>query len=249
MKDVTLPLIVVKPEVFYTMAVEQATASDNQGSHPTAKKITVASYCAREELANSISHGIGVIVGIVGLILCLLKGFDHLSFVQLTGVVVYCSSIILLFLCSTLYHSATSPMTKHRLKIADHCAIYLLIAGTYTPLMLITLTSSEADWILIAIWSLAIGGVLFKTLFIGRFKAFSLVLYLVMGWLCVTVMQDLIANMSDLGFNLLIAGGLFYSLGVIFYVAKRIPFNHAIWHLFVLGGAVCHFLCIYLTVI
>ena len=248
-KTVTLPLIVVKPEVFYTMTVEQATVSNSQGSHPKGKQITVASYCAKEELANSISHGIGVIVGIVGLILCLLKGYDHLSFIQLTGVVVYCCSIILLFLCSTLYHSATSPLLKHRLKIADHCAIYFLIAGTYTPLMLISLNSSDANLVLIAIWSLAIGGVLFKTLFIGRFKAFSLILYLVMGWLCVTVMKQLIANMSDLGFNLLISGGLFYSLGVIFYVAKRIPFNHAIWHLFVLGGAICHFLCIYLTVI
>ncbi|ABZ76463.1 channel protein, hemolysin III family [Shewanella halifaxensis HAW-EB4] len=231
------------------MPVEQATASDNQGSKPTNKQITSASYCANEERANSISHGIGVFAGIVGLILCLLKGYDHLSLIQLTGVVVYCCSIILLFLCSTLYHSATSPLLKHRLKIADHCAIYLLIAGTYTPLMLVTLDSSDANWVLIAIWSLAIGGILFKTLFIGRFKAFSLVLYLVMGWLCVTVMQELIANMSDLGFNLLLIGGLFYSLGVIFYVAKRIPFNHAIWHLFVLGGAVSHFLCIYLTVI
>ncbi|WP_299810246.1 hemolysin III family protein [uncultured Shewanella sp.] len=231
------------------MVIEQSTVSDKQGTPSTGKHITVATYCDKEEMANSISHGLGVVIGIVGLILCLLKGYDHLSFIQLTGVVVYCASIILLFLCSTLYHSATSPLLKHKLKIADHCAIYLLIAGTYTPLMLITLTSSDADWVLMAIWSLAIGGILFKTLFIGRFKAFSLVLYLLMGWLCVTVMKELIANMSDLGFNLLLAGGLFYSLGVIFYVAKRIPFNHAIWHLFVLGGAICHFLCIYLTVI
>ncbi|GIU35281.1 channel protein hemolysin III family subfamily YqfA [Shewanella schlegeliana] len=231
------------------MPVEQATVSDNQPTQQEGKQITSANYCVNEERANSISHGIGVIAGIIGLILCLIKGYDHLSFVQLTGVVVYCCSIILLFLCSTLYHSATSPLLKHQLKIADHCAIYLLIAGTYTPLMLITLNSGDADRVLLAIWSLAIGGILFKTLFIGRFKAFSLVLYLVMGWLCVTVMQELIANMSDLGFNLLLAGGLFYSLGVIFYVAKRIPFNHAIWHLFVLGGAICHFLCIYLTVI
>ncbi|MCG9731805.1 hemolysin III family protein [Shewanella sp. Isolate13] len=231
------------------MSVEQATVSNKPTPQQGAKQFTAASYCVNEERANSISHGIGVVAGIIGLILCLLKGYDHLSFIQLTGVVVYCCSIILLFLCSTLYHSATSPLLKHRLKIADHCAIYLLIAGTYTPLMLITLNSSDADLVLMAIWSLAIGGILFKTLFIGRFKAFSLVLYLVMGWLCVTVMQELIANMSDLGFNLLLAGGLFYSLGVIFYVAKRIPFNHAIWHLFVLGGAFCHFLCVYLTVI
>ena len=231
------------------MAVEQAVLAEKQSTQAAGQPITKANYCAREELANSMSHGLGVLIGIIGLLLCIYKGYDHLSFIQLTGVVVYCASFILLFLCSTLYHSATSPLLKHRLKIADHCAIYLLIAGTYTPLMLITLTNSDADWVLIAIWSLAIGGVLFKTLFIGRFKVFSLILYLVMGWLCVTVMHDLIANMSDVGFYLLLGGGLFYSLGVIFYVAKKIPFNHAIWHLFVLAGAVCHFLCIYLTVI
>ena len=133
--------------------------------------------------------------------------------------------------------------------MADHCAIYTLIAGTYTPMMLISLQSTQATVVLTAIWSLALGGVIFKTLFIGRFKAFSVVLYLVMGWLCVTVMGDLKTHMSDLGLSLLLAGGLFYSLGVIFYVGKRIPFNHAIWHFFVLGGAFSHFLCIYLTVL
>lgn len=215
--------------------------------------VTNASYSVKEELANSVSHGLGVVAGVVGLIMCILKGYEHLSFVQMAGVIVYCASIILLFLCSTLYHSATDIVLKHKLKVADHCAIYLLIAGTYTPLMLISLNSEtgneNANLVLIAIWSLAVGGILFKTLFINRFKVFSLLLYLAMGWLCVTVMKELIAGMSPLGFNLLIIGGLFYSLGVIFYVAKRIPYNHAIWHLFVLGGAISHFLCIYLTVI
>lgn len=206
-------------------------------------------YSLAEEMANSLSHGLGVVAGILGLVMSVLKGQDHLSLIQLTGVIIYCASIILLFLCSTLYHSAKCPNLKHRLKIADHCAIYLLIAGTYTPLMLISLQGGDADIVLIAIWSLAVGGILFKTLFIHKFKVFSLVLYLAMGWLCVTVMSELIAGMTPLGFNLLVSGGLFYSLGVIFYVAKRIPFNHAIWHLFVLGGAVSHFLCIYLTVI
>ncbi|MEZ9198729.1 hemolysin III family protein [Shewanella sp. 10N.286.54.B9] len=218
-----------------------------------ANMVTNASYSVKEELANSLSHGLGVVAGVIGLIMCIIKGYEHLTFVQMAGVIVYCTSIILLFLCSTLYHNATDIVLKHKLKVADHCAIYLLIAGTYTPLMLLSLNSEtgneNANLVLIAIWSLAVGGILFKTLFINRFKVFSLVLYLAMGWLCVAVMKELIAGMSPLGFNLLITGGLFYSLGVIFYVAKRIPYNHAIWHLFVLGGAISHFLCIYLTVI
>ncbi|MCS6180368.1 PAQR family membrane homeostasis protein TrhA [Shewanella baltica] len=206
-------------------------------------------YSIKEEIANSVSHGLGVIAGIVALVLMLLKGQDHLMPIQLTGVAIYGASIIVLFLCSTLYHSVSHSGWKHKLKIADHCAIYCLIAGTYTPLMLISLQGTQSIVILTAIWSLAIGGILFKTLFIHKFKKLSLVLYLAMGWLCVTVMGDLTAAMSELGFNLLILGGLFYTLGVVFYVGKRIPFNHAIWHLFVLGGAMSHFLCIYLTVI
>ena len=206
-------------------------------------------YSIKEEIANSVSHGLGIIAGIVALVLMLLKGQDHLTPIQLTGVAIYGASIIVLFLCSTLYHSVSHSGWKHKLKIADHCAIYCLIAGTYTPLMLISLQGTQSIVILTAIWSLAIGGILFKTLFIHKFKKLSLVLYLAMGWLCVTVMGDLTAAMSELGFNLLILGGLFYTLGVVFYVGKRIPFNHAIWHLFVLGGAMSHFLCIYLTVI
>ncbi|MCS6258343.1 hemolysin III family protein [Shewanella baltica] len=206
-------------------------------------------YSIKEEIANSVSHCLGVIAGIVALVLMLLKGQDHLTPIQLTGVAIYGASIIVLFLCSTLYHSVSHSGWKHKLKIADHCAIYCLIAGTYTPLMLISLQGTQSIVILTAIWSLAIGGILFKTLFIHKFKKLSLVLYLAMGWLCVTVMGDLTAAMSELGFNLLILGGLFYTLGVVFYVGKRIPFNHAIWHLFVLGGAMSHFLCIYLTVI
>ncbi len=210
---------------------------------------TVAPYSFSEELANAISHSVGVIAGVLALIFSINKGIDNLTGVQLFGVIIYCCSIILLFLCSTLYHSVTEPRLKHKFKVADHCAIYLLIAGTYTPLMLITLSGQQAQTILIAIWSLAIGGVLFKTIFIHRFKAFSVMLYLAMGWLCMVVLEELIASMTSLGFNLLLAGGIFYSVGVIFYVGKRIPYNHAIWHIFVLLGALSHFLCVYLTLL
>ncbi|QYJ99951.1 PAQR family membrane homeostasis protein TrhA [Shewanella psychrotolerans] len=206
-------------------------------------------YSKKEELANGVSHGLGIAAGILALIFSVNKGFEHLSITQLTGVIVYCCSIILLFLCSTLYHSVSDPRLKHKLKIADHCAIYLLIAGTYTPLMLIEFSGDKASIMLAAIWGIALGGVLFKTIFIHRFKVFSLVLYLTMGWLCMLVLEDLIAAMTPLGFQLLLLGGLFYSVGVIFYVVKRIPYNHAIWHLFVLAGALSHFLCVYLTVI
>ncbi|CAM4394524.1 PAQR family membrane homeostasis protein TrhA [Shewanella livingstonensis] len=223
--------------------------SHTLASEQTAHASSGSDYGHAEEKANAVSHALGVVAGIIGLILMLIKAPDSLSFVQMAGVLIYGISIIALFLASTLYHSSKSELWRKRFKMADHCAIYTLIAGTYTPLMLISLQSSQATIVLIAIWSLALGGVVFKTLFIGRFKAFSVVLYLVMGWLCVTVIGDLNSQMTDLGLGLLFGGGLFYSLGVIFYVGKRIPYNHAVWHLFVLGGAFSHFLCVYLTVL
>jgi hemolysin III len=224
------------------MAVVSDTIINDSSSNST------SDYSVREEFANTISHALGVLAGIVGLAFMLINARDDLSAVQLTGITIYGISIILLFLASTLYHSSRTAVWRKRFKMADHCAIYTLIAGTYTPLMLITLQNDNALTILTAIWCLALGGIVFKTLFIGRFKAFSLLLYLLMGWLCVTVMHDLIANMSKTSFNLLISGGLSYSLGVIFYANKKIPYNHAIWHLFVLGGAFTHFCSIYLVI-
>lgn len=205
-------------------------------------------YSIKEELANGLSHGFGVIAGLVGLVLMVTNARENLSTTQLAGVIIYGISIIALFLSSTLYHTSRTPVWRKRFKMADHCTIYTLIAGTYTPLMLIALQDDSALIILTIIWSIALGGIIFKTLFIGRFKALSLFLYLLMGWLCVTVMKDLIANMTDLTFNLLIIGGIFYSLGVIFYANKKIPYNHAIWHMFVLGGAFSHFFCVYFMV-
>jgi hemolysin III len=207
-------------------------------------------YSHKEETANVVTHGIGVLLGLIALYFMLLKGFQQqVGSVNLFGLGIYGTSLVLLFLASTLYHASRSELWRKRLKIADHCAIYTLIAGTYTPLMLLTLNTNKASAVLLAIWLIAVGGIIFKTLFIGRFKAFSVILYLVMGWMCITVMDDLILAMSPLGFQLLLGGGILYSLGVIFYVTKRIPYNHAIWHLFVLGGALSHFLCIHLTAI
>lgn len=206
-------------------------------------------YSTTEEWLNSITHGLGVIFGVIALLMMLQKSQGELSAIQLTGVIVYGGCFTLLFLCSTLYHAISLPRWKRLLKTLDHCAIYLLIAGTYTPLMLISLAESHVEWVLIAIWSLAVSGVLFKCFFVHRFKLFSLGLYLVMGWLCMAILPQLVANLSTQGFWLLLAGGVCYSLGVPFYAIKRIPYNHAIWHLFVLAGAVCHFLCVYLSVL
>ncbi|MGL5800873.1 MAG: PAQR family membrane homeostasis protein TrhA [Plesiomonas sp.] len=202
-----------------------------------------------EEVANSISHALGIILGAVGLFLLLKQGMSaQQSFTAIFSYTVYGISMIMLFLASTLYHAATNPVGKHRLKIADHCAIYLLIAGTYTPFLLVALQSSLATYLMAVIWGLALSGIIFKLLFIHRFEVLSVITYLLMGWLSLVVIYQLAESLSLGGLLLLAGGGVLYSLGVVFYLSKRLPFSHAIWHLFVLGGAMCHFFAIYFYV-
>ena len=207
------------------------------------------SYTAGEEIANSLTHGLGIAAAIVGLTLMLVKGAPVLSGGDIVAVSIYGGSLILMFLFSTLYHALTHLPSKALFKRLDHCAIYLLIAGTYTPFLVISLNTSGAWLLLATIWFLAIAGVLFKALFINRFKRLSLLTYLVMGWLSLLVVYELYQVLPATGFALLLIGGLCFTFGVLFYVAKTLPFNHAIWHLFVLGGAVCHALAIGVYVI
>ena len=198
-------------------------------------------YSLAEEVANSISHGIGLVFGIAGLVLLLVQAVDtNASAMAITSYSLYGGSMILLFLASTLYHAIPHQRAKIWLKKFDHCAIYLLIAGTYTPFLLVGLNSPLSRGLMIVIWSLALLGILFKLTIAHRFKVLSLVTYLTMGWLSLIVVYQLAIKLA--------VGGVVYSLGVIFYVCKRIPYNHAIWHGFVLGGSVCHFLAIYLYV-
>lgn len=200
-----------------------------------------------EEVANSISHGIGFILGIVGLVLLLVQAIDSgADATAITSYSLYGGSMILLFLASTLYHAIPHPTAKRWLKVFDHCAIYLLIAGTYTPFLLVGLDSPLARGLMAVIWSLALAGIIFKLAFAHRFKVVSLITYLTMGWLSLIVIYQLALRLSGGGLTLLALGGVIYTLGVIFYVCKRIPYNHAIWHGFVLGGSACHFFAIYL---
>ena len=210
---------------------------------------SVSEYSDIEERANAITHGLGVVLGVVGLILLLIRAFDYQAdMLTVASMAVYGSSIILLFLASTLYHSITTEKTKRLLKTLDHCAIYLLIAGSYTPFLLVGLRTPLAMGLMAVIWGIALVGIIMKIAFVYRFKRLSLFVYLAMGWLSLIVVYQLAMNIDIGGLVLLAVGGVIYSLGVIFYVAKRIPYNHAIWHLFVLAGCACHFFAIYLFV-
>ncbi|EBK2701227.1 TPA: hemolysin III family protein [Salmonella enterica subsp. salamae serovar 1,4,12,[27]:b:[e,n,x]] len=213
------------------------------------KPLMTQGYSLAEEIANSISHGIGLVFGIVGLVLLLVQAVEaNAGMTAIASYSLYGGSMILLFLASTLYHAIPHQRAKTWLKKFDHCAIYLLIAGTYTPFLLVGLDSPLARGLMIVIWSLALLGILFKLTIAHRFKVLSLVTYLAMGWLSLIVVYQLAIKLAIGGVTLLAVGGVVYSLGVIFYVCKRIPYNHAIWHGFVLGGSVCHFLAIYLYV-
>ncbi|GLR76346.1 PAQR family membrane homeostasis protein TrhA [Aliivibrio sifiae] len=207
---------------------------------------TPTPYSKKEELANSLTHGLGLIFGVVALILLLVKAYAvDADWLTMASMSVYGISIILLFLASTLYHSIAAPKAKRLLKTLDHCAIFLLIAGSYTPYLLVSLRTPLAYWLMAVIWAIALIGIIGKIVFVYRFKKLSLITYLVMGWLSVIAVYQLVIHIDINGVILLGLGGVIYSLGVIFYVAKKIPYNHAIWHLFVLGGCITQFLSIY----
>lgn len=202
----------------------------------------VQPYSKAEEWLNGVSHGIGFILAIVGLVYLLLRSESVLS---VTASAIYGTTLSLMFLASTIYHSVQNAPLKKLFKLFDHSAIYLLIAGTYTPFLLVGL-GGGLGWISIAvIWSIAIFGVTFKCFVRHRFPKLSVITYLVMGWLAVLLIYPLYQAIPGQGMGLLLAGGLCFSIGVVFYVAKKVKFTHAIWHLFVIAGCACHYFSIY----
>lgn len=226
--------------------------SNNAPEHRVVETMVIEPFYPYEEVANAISHGLGMLAAIVATVFMLLKAthsLAHLSDGQIAAVAVYGGSMILLFLCSTLYHSAIEPTRKAMLNRFDHCAIYLLIAGSYTPFLTITLQTTLSEVLLIVVWSLAAVGIVFKIFFIDRFPRLSLATYLLMGWLSLIAIYQLYQVAPLPLIYLLLAGGLSYSIGTIFYAIHRIPYNHAIWHLFVLAGAALHCIAIWCYVI
>lgn len=201
-----------------------------------------------QERLNAISHAIGAIFGIIGIFLLAIFETKKTDW-SLLSVIVYGLSIIILFTASAVYHAVKDENKKHVFRIIDHISIYLLIAGTYTPVLLITLHESLGWTLFYVVWGIAIFGVILKLFFTGRFEVFSTLLYLVMGWLIVFDFTNLSAKIASNGILLFFAGGLSYTVGIVFYAIKKIPYNHVIWHLFVLSGAIFHFLMIFFYVI
>lgn len=206
-------------------------------------------YSAGEEIASSILHGLGIVFAVVGLTLNLVFSSLQADRYKIAASIIYGIAMILEYTASTLYHSLPHPRAKHIFKILDHAAIYLLIAGTYTPFCLVPLRNNGGIALLGVIWGLAVVGMAVEAFWVYRPKWVSVVIYLTMGWMVVFSIGDLLAVLDPAGVWLLVAGGLCYTVGTAFYVLKRVPYLHAIWHLWVLAGTVLHYFSILLYVI
>lgn len=206
------------------------------------------SYTFREELANSLVHGLGVVASLCGgSVLITLAAMTGDGW-RLAGAIVFSISMLLLYAASTLYHAIPHPAAKARLKIFDHCAIFVLIAGTYTPVTLISLRATVGWWLFAAIWALATLGVVFKLFYTGRFKGISTLIYVAMGWLVLPVIVPLSHALSTSALSWLFVGGAAYTLGAVVYMSRR-PYAHAVWHGFVLLGSMAHFVSIAIQVL
>ncbi|MFY9553466.1 MAG: hemolysin III family protein [Blastocatellia bacterium] len=197
-----------------------------------------------EELANGITHGIGLALSVVGFVVLELLAILRGDSWQIAGCTTFGVTLVLLYTASTLYHSLRSPRWKRVLKILDHTAIYLLIAGTYTPFTLVNLRGFWGWTLFALVWSLSIFGIVWKLFHVERFQIVSTLVYIAMGWLVVIAIKPVMSVVPLSGMAWLLAGGMFYTVGVLFFAWKRIPYNHAIWHVFVMAGSICHYFAV-----
>ena len=207
------------------------------------------SYSRGEEIANSLTHGLGLALSIAGLsVLVTFAALQGDAWV-VVGCAVFGASLVALYAASTLYHALQAPRLKRWLRVLDHGAIFLLIAGTYTPFLLVSLRGPWGWSLFGVVWALAVAGMVLKLFLIGRFRVMSTLIYLFMGWLVLVAFKPLVEALPHASLTMLIAGGVAYSAGTVFYSWERLPYHHAVWHLFVLAGSVCHFFAVLGSVI
>ena len=206
-------------------------------------------YPAAEERLNIISHGLGFVLSVVALVMLILKAQKLGESRHLVSFIIFGASMVLVYAASTFYHSAKTHRLRIRLNILDHAAIYILIAGTYTPFALVTLNGITGWTLLWVVWGMALVGVILKLFYAGRYQLLSTIMYVAMGWLIIFAINPLINNLSTPGLWWLFAGGISYTIGAILFMQKKIPFNHAIFHIFVLLGTFAHFVSIYFYIL
>ena len=198
----------------------------------------------KEETINAWTHGLGALLSLGGLSVLVFMASRHGDAWHIVSCSIYGATLVLLFASSTLYHSFRNERVKHIFRIVDHASIYLLIAGTYTPFVLVNLRGKWGWSLFGVIWGLALAGIVFQVFFVNRFRVLQTLIYLAMGWLVVVAAKPLLARLPRPGLLWLLAGGLSYTVGALFYLWKKLPYHHAVWHLFVLGGSICHYFAI-----
>ena len=212
-------------------------------------KYPIHTYSNLEEKLNVWSHFAGLILSVIGLVLLIFRALELENIWAIISFPIFGLSMIILYLASTLYHYSENPKIRYRLNIFDHAAIYVLIAGSYTPFVLVSLNGTEGYIIFSFVWSIALVGIIFKIFYTGRFDILSTILYLAMGWLIIFSSKSLLQSLDFNGLLWLISGGIAYTIGAILYSINKLKLNHAIFHLFVLLGTFCHFISVYFYVI
>jgi hemolysin III len=216
----------------------------DRGTPPSLPPVVV-----REEIANSVTHGLGLLASLVGAFVLVSLSVEQGEAWHVVSAVVYGATLVALYAASTLYHALKGTRARKVLRVLDHCSIYLLIAGTYTPVTLVSMRGGWGWTLFGLVWGLAAVGIAFKIQATGRFAVLSTVAYVLMGWLCIVAVKPMFVLLSPGALALLVAGGVLYTAGIVFYNSKRVPYSHAVWHLFVVAGSVCHYLAIFLYVL
>jgi hemolysin III len=202
-----------------------------------------------EEIGNASTHAIGALLSLVALVLLTFFALFQNDSLKLISSIIFGCTLLLMYVCSTIYHTLSKPEIKHLFRVLDHASIYLLIAGSYTPFVLVTINGSLGWSIFTIIWSLAFAGVVFKWFFGHKYDLLSTIIYLSMGWMALIIIKPLSQLLPPGGLTYIVAGGLCYTIGVIFYIWERLRFSHVLWHLFVLSGSACHFFAVFFYVI
>ncbi len=219
-------------------------------SKPTSvKKSIMPTYTLGEDLANSISHGVGACLSVAALVLCVVKAAFESTAAGVVGAAIYGVTLVILYTMSTLYHAITNKTARKVLRVFDHVSIYLLIAGSYTPITLVTLRGAMGWTLFGIVWGVAILGIVLNSISIEKFKKFSIVSYICIGWAIVIGAKDILRLMPKTGLLFLAVGGVLYTVGIIFYALKKVKYMHSVWHLFVLGGSIMQFFSIYFYVL
>lgn len=208
------------------------------------EKYHLINYSEKEEMANRLTHCLAAAISLVGIVFLVTAASRTGDPYRIVSSVIFCGSLTIFYIISTLYHTIRSPKSRYLFRVLDHAGIYLVIAGTYTPFTLVSLRESSG-WVLFGVvWGLAIAGAIFKSFMTHRLAFLAPVFYIALGWLIVVDLEGLLTLVPIKGVLWLVAGGLFYTVGIIFYAIDRVPYNHAIWHVFVIAGSLCHYFSI-----